>query len=621
MKRTLFVAFIILGFGFSLYLAVAPASGKDSKLIRSRNAVPGRYIVVFKDDRSKSTETDPSAASTANVLAGEYNAMIDTIYDTAIKGFSAEMSAKDAEALSRDSRIEFVEEDSVAYVSSVTTNSDWGLDRIDQRELPLNGAFMYSETGANVNVYVIDSGIRPTHTEFGNRASVAFDALTDGQNGIDCNGHGTHVAGTIGSSTYGVAKNARLYGVRVLPCSGFGLVSSMISGVNWVTANRVNPAVVNMSIAVSGISNSLNNAINNSVASGITFIVSAGNNGNDACLYSPATASSALVVGATGNDDARAGYSNFGACVDIFAPGNNITSLSHLSDTGTRLMTGTSMAAPMVAGAAALYLEANPNASPATVANRIKLDATSGSVTNIDTVSPNKLLYTWLDGAQPPTPGSVTIIKEVVSWGGGTSSSESFTYTASNFGLPSFSLVDSDVVPADRVTNANVFLFDESNAISVTENEKTGWGLTSISCTETGAEGMPNSQNSTVDLPNRKANIVVEEGESIVCTFRGEQFAPTAAPGSITGRLIDQRGIGLRGQHVTLFDANTGETRSAITNSFGFYSFGELTVSHFYVISVSNSKRYQFTPDSHSFSLDGDMFDMNFTATEHTRGS
>lgn len=619
MKLLLSTIVAITAISFGLYFNQTQTLGQETKFKRSDSPVAGSYIVVLNEndtatDRTNSmrNNTDHSVSSRSYEIAASHNAEVTGIYDTAIKGFSAAMSEKEAIALSRDPRVAFVEEDSIAYVSNVQSESDWGLDRIDQRELPLNGAFMYAETGQDVNVYVIDSGIRPTHEEFGGRASVAYDALSDGRNGIDCHGHGTHVAGTIASTTFGVAKNAKIFGVRVLPCSGFGLVSDMIRGINWVTANHQSPAIVNMSINVSLVSTALDNAINNSVGAGVTYVVSAGNNNRDACIQSPGSATSAIVVGATGNDDARAPYSNYGACVDLFAPGNNIRSLSHLDDTSTSLRSGTSQAAPMVTGAAALYLEANPDASPSMVANRINLDATSGSVTNIDNVSPNKLLYTWLGDSQPPEPGTVTIIKEVTSWDGNTSSSTEFLYSATNFGRSAFSLVDNDEQPADRVTNANVFLFDEPNSISVSEQEVPGWNVNSIDCVETPGEGLPNSQNTTVDVLNRTANIVVEEGEAVVCTFKSTQFAPTSAPGSITGRLADQYGRGLRGYYLTLLDVSTGETKKTISNSFGYYTFSDLSITSFYVVTVHGVKGVEFQPDSRSVSINGDLFGVDF---------
>jgi hypothetical protein len=282
------------------------------------------------------------------------------------------------------------------------------------------------------------------------------------------------------------------------------------------------------------------------------------------------------------------------------------------SDTATAVKSGTSMASPMVAGAAALYLESNPTASPAEVGNRIKLDATAGTVTNIDTVSPNKLLYSWLGDAVPPTPGTVTIVKQVTTTTGGTASTMSFGYNATNLGTPSFVLVDNDMEPADRLINAGVFQFGTANAITVTESDSYGWRLDSISCVETGTGGLPNSNNTTVNLAAKTANIVVEQGENITCTFASSQLVPTSASASVVGRVMSENGRGIRAK-VRILNALTGETIAVNTNSFGYYSFEGLPVGQFYVLYV-RANRITFTPDSISFTLDGDAFNMNFTA-------
>jgi subtilisin family serine protease len=620
MKKLLCLCLVVAAAITSAITFPAGSSGQKNKFRRALEPVPNSYIVVLNDDIVGRDATEPIVEAQARYLSVAYSGEVKHIYSSAIRGFSVRMTEADAERMSNEPSVLYVEEDSRVYPATTQANAPWGLDRMDQRSLPMDTNFSYQSTAGNVHAYVIDSGINYTHQEFGGRAVPGFDAIGDGRNGNDCFGHGTHVAGIIGGATYGVAKNVRLHSVRVLPCDGMGQTSDLVYGIDWVKNNRVNPAVANISIILGGDSSVLDTALTNAINSGVTFVVAAGNWNRDACLYSPARVPSAITVGASGDGDQRAPFSNFGPCVDVHAPGYNIPSAYIGSNTAVAVQHGTSMAAPAVAGSAALYLSSNPSSTPAQVANRVTTDATANILTGVDATTPNRLLYSWLGTSAPqptptptpdpsPTPvspGRVTIKKRVQNPNGGPASTQVFPYAATNLQPTSFALTDTQQVDDPNITN-----FGPSNSIQVTEATVTGYTLTAVSCVET-AGGAPNQQNSTVDLANHRATIIVEAGESVECTFTSQPTVPTAGTAIVSGRLVNQRGQGMRNFDITLFDAATGVTRRTTTDSIGSYHFNDLPVTHFYVLTVVPPRKYVIQNNPRSFTLNDDLADLDF---------
>lgn len=360
------------------------------KLRRNAAAIKNHYIVVFNDGVGRK-----EVVKEAEGLARLHGGKIGYTYKNAVRGFSVEMNEAAAEALSRNPKVAFVEEDAEVQGASTQTNAPWPLDRLDQRAPAPSNSYNYESNGAGTNVYVIDSGIRYSHQEFGNRAAFAYDYLAGGT-GADCYGHGTHVAGLIGGNTYGVAKGAKLWSVRVLDCSNLGSIARIVAGVDWMAGNHVKPAVANLSfiaVANNPLNSTLDIAVKNMIAADVTTVVAAGNNTGDAGLRIPSRVREAITVAATDQNDNRAPFSNFGSVVDVFAPGVDIVSAHMTDDAATFTRSGTSSAAPIVAGLAARYLGTRPGDAPDAVSQAIRNSATPNIVVNPGTGSPNLLAY------------------------------------------------------------------------------------------------------------------------------------------------------------------------------------------------------------------------------------
>lgn len=356
---------------------------------QAKGIIKNQYIVILNKDAGPSNDF-------AKNIAKQHGGKVLQTYDTVLKGFAVYLpeaaGTAFVEAMKKNPNVLSVENDTIMKIDATTqSNPDWGLDRIDQKTLPLNSAYSYLQTGSGTTAYIVDTGILSTHQQFSGRVLSGYTAISDGNGTTDCNGHGTHVAGTVGGSTYGVAKNVSLVPIRILGCDGSGASSNVIAGLDWILKNGKKPAVVNMSLG-GGASTSLDSAVENLFNNGYVMVVAAGNSNTDACSSSPARVSKAITVAATDNTDTRASYSNYGSCVDIFAPGSQINSSWIGNNTATKILNGTSMATPHVAGVVAEMLQSTPNATPQTISTNLLNQASSNVVKN-PSGSPNRLLY------------------------------------------------------------------------------------------------------------------------------------------------------------------------------------------------------------------------------------
>ena len=507
-------------------LQVTAVESSVSDALSVGEPIEGQYIVLLNKLEIPLLSLLP-LGDVINDLLGNVGGVLLGSFEHVLRGFVAELSPEAAALLAQNPLVSLVEQDRTVAIAATQTGATWGLDRIDQPNLPLDGSYQYGSDGSGVHIYVVDTGLRTSHQEFSGRVGNGRNLVSSGflfgsvdpANVDDCNGHGTHVAGTAAGSKWGVAKAATVHPVRVLGCGGSGSNSAVIAGIDWLAGNHIKPAVANISLGGSA-STALDQAVRAAISAGVTFVVAAGNDNIDACSGSPNRVGEAITVGATSSNDSRASYSNKGACVDIFAPGSGITSAWYQSNSDTAVLNGTSMASPHVAGAAALILGQNPAASPATVAAQLVSEGVEGKLSSIGTGSPNLLL-------------------QVSESNGGTPSdfppSAAFTYSCADL-ICSFD--GSNSRDDNGIASYQWDFGDGDSASGVTlshEFDSSGTYTVALSVTDTAGQKTVNVNTVKVTLPGSGPCPECEQTSGTLSGANAQQYTPNSAGFSSSG--------------------------------------------------------------------------------------